>query len=599
MFRCVNRLDLQSPEKIKSREFLMSGPGHLGEDLQRVRGSVFMRGPKFREFTRAGYLLALSVVLLLPCGTFGLSSDPYQLGVQAFAQGKVTEALQFFQQAKQLHPQDARIANALGNTWLTLNEPAKARQEYLRAIALDPRLAAPRKNLGILEYQQGQFPAAQRQLAEVTRGLPQDAVAWRFLGLSLEAGKRPKDALVPLQRALALEPGNAATRLDLARVEAQCGLKEAALADYRVLEGNPALEADSQKAVGLALAAMGDGADAIAQFQFILGRDPALDEIRWALAEEYMKAQQPEQAIATLQAGLATARDKAGYYNFLGWIYQQTNRQNEAGQAYRQAILADPKRPEPYIQLSWLYAEFHHFDDGIQTLREGLRFVADPLSLKLQLGTILVWGGHEQEAVPVLQEVIAAQPHNPAGYTTLIINYTLLDPSYDRPLQVAEQALKECPDNYLTHYLYAGLLFRKYRQDIGQPGSAAIVERIKSELLESTRLNSDFTHSYYDLARVEFETGNFNAAERDAQAALHADQNFSEARYLLGRIHKKEGRIQEGEAEMAQVAQQHIEEIKQVEAVGQALLAEQAGAAGSHVPVLSSAPEAEPGKTVQ
>jgi len=577
----------------------MRDPGHLGEGPQRWWGRVFMRGSRFRGFTQAGYLLALSVVLLLPCGTYGLSSDPYQLGVQAFAQGKVTEALKLFQQAKQLHPQDARVANALGNTWLTLNEPTKAREEYLRAIQLDPRLMAPRKNLGILEYQQGQFPAAQRQLAEVTRAMPADAVAWRFLGLSLEAGKRPKDALVPLQRALELEPGNGSTRLDLARVEAQCGLKEAALADYRQLVGNPALQADSQKAVGLALAAMEDSADAIAQFQFILARDTACEEIRWALAQEYMKAQQPDPAIATLQAGLDTARDKAGFYNFLGWIYQQTNRSNEAGEAYRQAILADPKRPEPYIQLSWLYAEFHHFDDAIQTLREGLRFVADPSSLKLQLGTILVWGGHEQEAVPVLQEVIAAQPHNPAGYTTLIINYTLLDPSYDRPLQVAEQALKECPDNYLTHYLYAGLLFRKYRQDIGQPGSAAIVDRIKSELLASTRLNSDFPHSFYDLARVEFETGNYPAAERDAQAALHADQNFSEARYLLGRIHKKEGRTKEGEAEMAQVEQQHIEEIKQVEAVGQALLAEQAGAAGSHVPVLTSAPEAEPGKTVR
>ena len=402
-----------------------------------------------------------------------------------------------------------------------------------------------------------------------------------------------------MQRALALEPGNAATRLDLARVEAQCGLKEAALADYRVLEGNPALEADSQKAVGLALAAMGDGADAIAQFQFILGRDPALDEIRWALAEEYMKAQQPEQAIATLQAGLATAKDKAGStISWAGFISRPTARTKRAKpidrRFWRIPSVLNLTSNSPGCMRSFiiLTMEFKPF-------ARGCVLWPDPLSLKLQLGTILVWGGHEQEAVPVLQEVIAAQPHNPAGYTTLIINYTLLDPSYDRPLQVAEQALKECPDNYLTHYLYAGLLFRKYRQDIGQPGSAAIVERIKSELLESTRLNSDFTHSYYDLARVEFETGNFNAAERDAQAALHADQNFSEARYLLGRIHKKEGRIQEGEAEMAQVAQQHIEEIKQVEAVGQALLAEQAGAAGSHVPVLSSAPEAEPGKTVQ
>jgi len=201
--------------------------------------------------------------------------------------------------------------------------------------------------------------------------------------------------------------------------------------------------------------------------------------------------------------------------------------------------------------------------------------------------------------VPVLQEVIAAQPHNPAGYTTLIINYTLLDPSYDRPLQVAEKALKECPDNYLTHYLYAGLLLRERRQSPDQPGSAAMVKRIKSELMESARLNSEFPHSHYDLARLEFEASNYPAAEREALAALHADKDFSDARYLLGRIYMKEGRKEEGAAEIAQVEQQHIEEIHRVESVGQALLAQQAAATGSRVPVMSSAVDAGSGKPVK
>jgi tetratricopeptide (TPR) repeat protein len=551
-----------------------------------------MRGATSRETTLALCLLALSFILSNPRRTWGLSSDPYPLGVQAFEQGRVTEALQLFQQAARLHPQDARVSNALGNTWLTLNQPSKARQEYRRAITLDPRLWAARKNLGILEYQQGHFLVAARQFVSVTQVVPRDAVAWRFLGLSLEASKRNQEALAPLQKALALEPGNAAVRLDLARVEAETGATEAALSDYRRLVGNPALEPGSQKSVGLGLAAKGEAADAISQFQFILARDPSDEEVTWALAQEYMKAQQPDQAIATLKAGLANARDKAGFYDFLGWIYQQTNHANEAGEAYRQAIVDDPKRPEAYLQLSWLYAEFRHFDDAAETLREGLRFVPEPFNLKLQLGTILVWGGHEREAVPVLQEVIAAQPHNPAGYTTLIINYTLLDPSYDRPLQIAEKALKECPDNYLTHYLYAGVLFRQHRQDLGQPGSAAIVQRIKSELLASTRLNSDFPHSYYDLARVEFETGDYPAAEREALAALHADRDFTDARYLLGRIYKKEGRKKEGDAEIVQVEQQHLEEIRQVESVGQALLAQQAAATGSRVPVLAKAPQA-------
>jgi tetratricopeptide (TPR) repeat protein len=511
----------------------MKDSGHLEAGQRRRRGSLFMGGLSPRELYLVLSLVTLSFILLASPRSFGTSSDPYLLGVQAFEQGRLTEALQLFQQAAHLHPHDARVANALGNTWLTLNQPSQARQEYLRAIALDTRLFAARKNLGILEYHQGHFPAAERQLAVVTQALPQDAVAWRFLGLSLEAGNRPQDAVVPLQKALTLESVN------------------------------------------------------------------GQEETRWALARVFIETQKPDQAIVTLQAGLPDAKDKAGLYDLLGWLYQETHHSNEAAEAYRQAILADPKRPEAYLQLSWLYAQFRHFDAGIQTLREGMRFVPDPASLKLQLGTIMVMGGHEQESVPVLQDVIATEPHNPAGYTTLIINYTLLSPSYDQPLQIAEQALKECPGNYLIHYLYAGLLFRQHRQDLAQPDSAALVRRIRAELRESIRLNSDFQHSHYDLARLDFELSNYPAAEHEALAALRVDKDFSEARYLLGRVYKKEGRKQEGKEQIAQVEQQHIDDIHQVELEGEALLAKQAAATGSPVPVLSRTTGAEPGSAMK
>jgi len=66
-----------------------------------------------------------------------------------------------------------------------------------------------------------------------------------------------------------------------------------------------------------------------------------------------------------------------------------------------------------------------------------------------------------------------------------------------------------------------------------------------------------------------------------SQNPLAPDQEFSEARYLLGRIYIKEGRKEEGQAEMARVEQQHVDDIHQVEAMGHALLAQQAAATGS------------------
>jgi len=422
-------------------------------------------------------------------------------------------------------------------------------------------------------------------------------VAWRFLGLSLAGSQQLGKALVPLRKSLELDPDNASARLDLAQVEAKSGATQGAVADYRQLIRNPALDAESQRSVGLGLTAIGDNQDAISQIRYVLEHNPEDEELTCALARAYLQIKQPEQAIATLQSSLSAAKHKAGLFTLLGWAYQKANRANEAGEAYREAIQADPRGAEPYLQLSWLYAEFHHFDEAAKTLREGLRFVSDPDSLNLQLGTILVLGGHEQEAVPVLKSFIGAQPHNPAGYTTLIINYTLLAPSYDRPLQIAEKALQECPGDYLIHYLYAGLLFRANRQNLGQPGSEALDEQIRSELIKSVGLNPGFPHSHYDLARLEFETNHPSAAEREALAALRADPDFSDARYLLGRIYMKEGRKQEGAALISQVEEQHINEIDHVESVAQALLTSQAAASAARLPAPDGSQAAASGDT--
>jgi tetratricopeptide (TPR) repeat protein len=528
-------------------------------------------------------------ITVLPGGLIAVNSeDPFQLGLSAYQRGQLNEALKYFREAAQLHPGEARIANALGNTWFALNEPAKAAEEYRRALRLDPRLAAAQKNLGILEYQQGKFIEAQQTLAAATVLSPADPAAWRFLGLAWAASGHPTEAVAPLKRSLELRPRDSAVRLALARAEEDAGERAAARADYRLLVQDPSLDVHGQALVGMALLALDDAEAAAVQLAFALQHSPADEELALALARAQLVAQQPEQAQRTLQSALTAAKDKAPLYELAGWIEQQNHHPTQAAEAYRNAVLADPKRHEPYLQLSWLYAEHRHFEEAETTLREGLRFVEATYPLKVQLGTVLVLAGREKEAVPILEEAVASQPRNPLGYSTLIIADTMVDTSYAKPLRSAETAIRECPGDYLVRYLYAGLLLREHRADLGQPGTEEIFQRIRSELVESIRLNPNFPHSHYDLARLDYDTQDFAQAEREATAALDADKDFSSALYLLGRIHLKEGRREEGMDEIAQVDREHREELQRIQAVGQTLLAAQAAGMGTPTPMSHS-----------
>ena len=547
------------------------------------------------------------IALVGLCGEPGraqpVEDDAFRLGIEAFERGDASLALQYFLKAERLRPQDARVANALGNTWFSLNHLSKAQGEYARALRLDPKLAAARKNLGILEYRRGQWAAATRNLAIVTRQSPQDAVAWRFLGFSQQALGKGRPAAEALEHSLQLDPRDAQTRLALAEVEAQTGSRDAAIADYRSLLRSSALDLRNQRKVGLALMSLNDPQDAADQLAFVSQHSPGDADLELAQAQAQAGTQQFDKARQTLRAALQNAKDKSRLEALLGWVEQQDHHPTEAAEAYRDAILADPKWPEPYLELSWLYTEHRHFVEADKTLREALRFVDDTYPVKVQLGTVLAMGGHEKDAVPVLEDAVTAQPHNPLAYTTLMIAETLLDSSYARPVATAQKALQNCADDYLLHYLYAGLLLREHRSEFNQPGSKEMVERIKSELEKSIRLNPHFPHSHYDLARMEFDLGDFVAAKQETLAALDADKDFSSARYLLGRIYIKEGHRKEGMAEMAAVDKAHRDEIQRIEAVGQSLLASQAARVGSRGPGPSGATAAsshtgefEPGK---
>ncbi|MBZ5565287.1 MAG: tetratricopeptide repeat protein [Acidobacteriia bacterium] len=513
-----------------------------------------------------------------------VEDDAFRLGIEAFERGDASLALQYFLKAERLRPQDARVANALGNTWFSLTHLSKAQGEYARALRLDPKLEAARKNLGILEYRRGQWGEATRNLAIVTRQSAQDAVAWRFLGFSLQAAGKSSHAVEVLRRSLQLDPQDAQTRLALAEVEAQTSSRDAAIADYRSLLRSSALDLSNQRKVGLALLSLNDSQDAADQLAFVSQHSPGDADLELALAQAQAGAQQFDKARQTLQTALQNAKDKSRLEALLGWVEQQDHHPTEAAEAYRDAILADPKWSAPYLELSWLYTEHRHFVEAEKTLREALRFVDDSYPVKVQLGTVLAMGGHEKDAVPVLEDAVAAQPHNPLAYTTLIIAETLLDSSYARPVATAQKALQNCSDDYLVHYLYAGLLLREHRSEFRELGSEKMEERIKSELVKSIQLNPHFPHSHYDLARMEFDLGDFAGAKQEALAALDADKDFSSARYLLGRIYIKEGHRKEGMAEMAAVDKAHRDEIQRIEAVGQSLLASQAARAGSHDP---------------
>lgn len=73
-------------------------------------------------------------------------------------------------------------------------------------------------------------------------------------------------------------------------------------------------------------------------FKQMLESDPDNTMVRFGLANEYLKAEQYEEAIAALKAYLERADDEGAAYGMLARAYEKVGRRDEARQAFQRGI---------------------------------------------------------------------------------------------------------------------------------------------------------------------------------------------------------------------------------------------------------------------
>ena len=75
-------------------------------------------------------------------------------------------------------------------------------------------------------------------------------------------------------------------------------------------------------------------------FKQMLESDPENTLVRFGLANEYLKAERYEEAIAALNENLRRADDEGAAFGMLARAYEQTGRREQAREAYQRGIEA-------------------------------------------------------------------------------------------------------------------------------------------------------------------------------------------------------------------------------------------------------------------
>lgn len=155
-----------------------------------LTGSGFWRWRRIRPVGRwlCGFVLLAG---LTGCGVEG--RDHLLQGQRLLQEGRPAEAIEPLQAAARAFHTNAPVAaqawNYLGLAYHRAGRPTEAAQAYQAALDRDLNLFDARYNLGALFFEQGNFPAAIRELTSYTAHQPKDPAGWILLGRAqLRAG---------------------------------------------------------------------------------------------------------------------------------------------------------------------------------------------------------------------------------------------------------------------------------------------------------------------------------------------------------------------------------------------------------------------------
>ena len=202
------------------------------------------------------------------------------LGTALRGQGRRDEALQVFDKAVQLRPDDAELWSVLGNALVEAGRLSDALLCFRHALSLDPRRGDAAFKAGHILHGMGQFEEALVFLNQSAELQGDHAPTLQVRAVVLKDLNRMEEAIADNRRAIAIDPDNADLCVNLGNALQALERHEEALSWYdRSLQIRPDGASATNRA--MSLTALGRFDEAMAAYRQALALDPNQPKAVW------------------------------------------------------------------------------------------------------------------------------------------------------------------------------------------------------------------------------------------------------------------------------------------------------------------------------
>jgi len=370
--------------------------------------------------------------------------------------------------------------------------------------------------------------------------VPQDAIAWEILGVTLALGGRSGEADAAYATAVKIEPARLSAWVKWGDLAEAMGNKPDAMRHWAsAIEIAPTYGPANQR-LGAAYADAGDLTRAISHFEAALAADVAgTSGVRTELAFAYNRAERPKDTLALFSDPATTAEADVRRVLALGNAHAQLGENEKALSLYQQGIDAAPQDNALLKAQGALLVSLGQADKAVLSLAAPAS--AEPVDAfaNLQYAIGLLALGRPVEAVTAADRAATASESEDISRQalTILARAYLATGNFSEATAATTRLIDMLPDDPTAWREHAAILGAA-----GQYGDAkSIYDKAIAQFVGDAPL-------LRGRSMVNIRLGDLDSAAQDAVAAAEAAPTWLEPQYILGEIEQSRGKGDAAEA---------------------------------------------------